>query len=245
MPPEKSTFDNLAKTKWTPATSPEHFLGSLQGKNLGSHKLLILIGPKSRFGATYFQVFLKNELGEISQQPVMIGLHNQGGYPAQNWIEITSFTQQVHFGSGEQVTFNVSSNDKTLQLFKHLADLLPPGGHIMVEYDSPSQQDTAKLLGSDIPPIATPLGYTLFLAGCGASFRDWYFAEGGEEGPRKLQGYKALNSKYAKIKVKETIRELSDYLNRPSSGAVPQLEKAARDRALVILKTLSAKETST
>ncbi len=58
MPAEKSTFDNLRNKKWTPAISQEHILGSLQGKSLGSHRLVPLIGPKNRFGATYFQVFL-------------------------------------------------------------------------------------------------------------------------------------------------------------------------------------------
>ncbi len=90
-----------------------------------------------------------------------------------------------------------------------------------------------------IPPIATPLGYLLFLIGCGVGFKDWHVAEGGSEGPRKLQGYKALDIQHAKIKAKEIAVEVNNFLHRLPSGTLSQLEKAARDRALAVLKTLS------
>jgi hypothetical protein len=99
---------------------------------------------------------------------------------------------------------------------------------MMVEYDSPEQQDTAHSLALGIPPVATPLGYMLFLAGCGAGFKDWHFAEGGIEGPRKLQGYKALDNQHAQIKAREIAQELTSFLHQPSSGTFPQLEQAAR-----------------
>ena len=106
---------------------------------------------------------------------------------------------------------------------------------MMVEYDSPERQDTARSLALSIPPVATPLGYMLFLIGCGTGFRDWYFTEGGSEGPRNLQGYKALNSQHTQLKIKETVRELTAFLGRPPSEAEPELERAARKRTLTIL----------
>lgn len=239
MPAEKSSFDYLRDKKWTPATSREHILGKLQGKSLDSHRLLPLIGPKNRYGAAYFQLFLQNARGETSKQPVIMGLHHQGSYPGYNWIEVMSLAPKAKFGSGEEVPFGISSNGRTRQLFQYLADLLPPGGHMMVEYDSPEQRDTARLLALGIPPIATPLGYTLFLAGCGLGFKDWYFAEGGIEGPRKLQGHKVLDSRHARLKTEEIIQELSNFLRQPPPGKFPQLERAARERALAVLRTLS------
>jgi len=224
-----STIDSLLEKKWTLANSQQHLLGSLQGKALGSYKLVVLLGPKNKFGASYFQVFVQNASGEVSHQPVVIGLHNQGKYPSYNWIEIISFSSPLGFASGKL------DDELTQQLFQYLADLLPPGGHMMVEYDSPDQQDTARSLALGIPPAATPLGYMLFSVGCGAGFKDWYFAEGAIEGPRKLQGYKALNSQQAQIKTREIVQELNAFLDRLPSGTGSELERAARDRALAIV----------
>lgn len=241
MPIEESIIDSLKKRGWTLPGSREHILGNLQGKRLGSHRLLLLSGPKNKSGATYFQMFLQNARGETSQQPIIIGLYHRGSHPAYNWIEIISLAPKAEFSSGEEVSFSMSSDVQTQHLFRYLAELLPPGGHMMVEYDSPGQQDTAQSLALGIPQIATPLGYTLFLAGCGAGFKDWYFSEGGVEGPRKLQGYKALDSQHASIRMKEVVQELNNFLRRPRSGTFPRLEKAAHERALAVLRTLSAR----
>ena len=109
---------------------------------------------------------------------------------------------------------------------------------MMVEYESPEQQDTARSLALGIPPVATLLGYMLFSAGCGAGFKDWYFAEGGGEGARKLQGYKALDEQHAQMKAKELVQELRVFLSRLPLAAGSELEMAARDRALAILADL-------
>ncbi len=114
----------------------------------------------------------------------------------------------------------------------------------MVEYDSPDQQDTAFSLALDIPAIATSLGYRLFLIGCGVGFKDWHFAEGGSEGPRKLQGYKALNREHAQLKTKETLQELRAFLDRLPSMEGSELERAARDRALAILNKFKQQDKS-
>ena len=234
MSSEKSTIASLQDKGWTLVDDQQHPLGNLQGKAVDSYELVVLSGIKNRFRDSYFQVLLRNESGGVSRQPVVIGLHNQGEYPSYNWIEISSLSSRVSFGSGEEVS-DTSLNGLTRQLLQHLADLIPLGGHMMVEYDSPEQQDTADCLALGIPPILTPLGYMLFLIGCGAGFKDWHFAEGGSEGPRKLQGYKALNSQHAKVKIEETIKELTTFFDRLSSKDVSELERAAHDRALAIL----------
>lgn len=110
----------------------------------------------------------------------------------------------------------------------------------MVEYDSPEQQDTSQSLALGIPPIATPLGYMLFSVGCNAGFKDWHFAEGGSEGARKLQGYKALNWRHAQLKADESVGELTAFLDRLSATEGSELERAARDRALALLKRIKA-----
>ena len=237
MTPDRPTIDSLLEKKWALANKQQHPLGSLQDKELGSYQLVVLIGPKNKVGASYFQVFLRNIRGEVSQQPVIIGLHNRGKYPGYNWIEVISFSPQVKFDTGKEVS-DIAANGLTQHLFQYLADLIPPGGHMMVEYDSPEQQDTACSLASGIPPAATPIGHILFLAGCGAGFKDWHFAEGGCEGPCKLQGYKALNRQQAQRKTEATARELKAFLDKPLPATGSELERAARDRASALLNNL-------
>ena len=237
MFPKRSAIDSLLEKKWTLADSQQHLLGNLQGKSLNSYRLVVLLGAKNRIGASYFQVFLQNPSGEVSSKPVVIGLHNRGRYPSYNWIEVISLFSLVGFAS-EKEALNISTNGLAHQLLQYLADLIPPGGHLMVEYDSPEQQDTARSLALGIPPVATPLGYLMFSIGCGTGFKDWYFAESGAEGPRKLQGYKALNKEHAQIKTEEMIRELTSFLDGPLSAEYSELVKAARNRALALLGSL-------
>ncbi len=212
---------------------PPDPLASLEGKALNANRLVVSIGIKNKVGARYFQVFLKNSSGETSQQPVLIGLHNQGKFPAYNWIEVILVSSRVDFASGPEILTEAPRQ----QLFNYLAELIPPGGHLMVEYESAEQQDTARSLARGIPPVLTPLGYSLFQAGCGSAFKDWHFAEGGSEGPRKLQGFKALNQQHARLKRDELRREIAAFLKQPPA-ADSELESAARQRALIILGKL-------
>lgn len=125
MSAKGSTLDSLQEKGWVLAKSNQP-LGSLQLKNLDSYKLVILLGPKNRTGATYFQIFLQDDSGHISSQPIIIGLNSHGKYPGYNWIEISHFTPRVSFGSGEQFA-DISIDALTQRLFQYLADLIPPG----------------------------------------------------------------------------------------------------------------------
>jgi len=237
MSSKQAPIDGSLEKGWTLADNQSSLLGTLQGRGLNSYKLVVLLGPKNKFGASYFQVFLQNASGDVSHQPVVMGLHNQGEYPSYNWIEIISISSRVSFISEKQF-LDIFTSGLSQQLFQYLADLIPPGGHMMVEYDSSEQQDTSRSLALGIPPVATPLGYMLFLVGCGAGFKDWYFAEGGSESSRKLQGYKALNRRHRQLKNEETVQELKVFLGRLPSAAGSELEKAARERAHAILSML-------
>jgi hypothetical protein len=213
----------------------QHPLCSLQGRNLGPYKLVVTVGQKHKMGASYFYLFLCDSSGEVSREPVVFGLHHQGKYPSYNWIEVISLSPRVSFESGKAIDVSMA---ETQQLFQYLAELIPPGGHMMVEYDSPEQQETARSLALGIPPVATPLGYMMFLAGFGVSFKDWHFAEGGCEGPRKLQGYKALDEQHAARRADETVAELAAFLTRIPEEESSELEKAGRDRASAVLNKL-------
>jgi hypothetical protein len=54
----------------------------------------------------------------------------------------------------------------------------------------------------------------MFAAGCGVAFRDWYISEGGREGPRKLQGFRAIDHEHERIRGEQMFRELDEYMAR-------------------------------
>jgi hypothetical protein len=108
----------------------------------------------------------------------------------------------------------------------------------MVEYDSPARAETAEALAHGVPAIASPLGALLFRLGFGAKFKDWQIAEGGSEGPRKLQAYKPLSLGDALRWRREATRDLRAFLAQPPT-AVPAV-LAARERAEGLLAELSS-----
>jgi hypothetical protein len=109
----------------------------------------------------------------------------------------------------------------------------------MVEYESEEWAETRLSLACSIPPVATPLGSILFRVGCGVAFKDWHFAEGGSEGPRKLQGYKALNEEHRRIRAGEMAVELSSFLKSEKRSNCQKLWEEAEERAMQILLLLS------
>ena len=96
---ELSGIEHWLDKGWKIARSREHPLGALTGQQLGDATMLVLLGPKNRFGATYFQVYLVYQNERLSEEPVAIGLHNSGPYPSYNWVEIISLAEQASFPS--------------------------------------------------------------------------------------------------------------------------------------------------
>ena len=194
-------------------------LAQLDGQPLGPYHLGVLQGPRNPFGASYFQVMATGGKGRSA----LVGLLSRGPYPAHNWIEVLDF-----------LPGDLEKEGLLLPLFRYLFALVPPGGHMMVEYESPSWAATREALSLGVPPILTPLGQVLRQIGC-ERVRDWHIAEGGREGPRKLIGYKALNPQPSSLRRKELGRELQEFLARPP-GHHP-LEEEARRKARLILES--------
>jgi len=46
------------------------------------------------------------------------------------------------------------------------------------------------------------------------AFRDWYISEGGREGPRKLQGFRAIDHEHERIRGERMLRELDEFMAR-------------------------------
>jgi len=155
--------------------------------------------------------------GNVSARPTFVGLFS-AGRPSQTipgWVD-GDFFDRVVFSDGTRFSFGDLSLD--IALFKLLVGLIPPGGSLMVSYslfsnESKMHRETGQGLDRGYPPVVTPLGFLLYSAGCGIGFKDWYFAEGGREGPEKLQGYNPLNSEIAKQKNDSILRGLRGFAN--------------------------------
>ncbi len=221
---------------WTAAPEePSHALAQLHGRSVGRHGLRLFLGPRSRFGARYFQVFLVDPAGSLSREPVLAGLYAAGPLPSYNWVEVGEARRSVPVGATRTAAIGERGVRELLCL---LGGIVPPGGHLMVEYDGPERAATARALARGVPPLATPLGAALLAAGCGPGIRDWYISEGGLEGPRKLQGYKPLGEAQARERGRRAARELLAFLESSRPAAGDALGRAARRRARIVLRRL-------
>ena len=203
--------------RWRQASdAPDHRLAPLDGADLGGGVALdVRLGPRSAVGSTYFRCYLATPDGRTTA-PVVFGLQNSGPYPGFNWVEVLDYFPSLPLDSGG--TFEVTAEVERA-LFERLASVVPPGGHFMAEYDSGARRLTARALAARVPPVATPLGALLFEVGCGVAFRDWYIAEGGREGPRKLQGFRALDDEHARTRGLEAAEALDAFLAERGSLA--------------------------
>jgi hypothetical protein len=232
---DRRRLDALLSRTWALAEEKEHPLGWLQGLPMGPYRLLALLGPKNSVGARYFQLFLVDSAGRMAEEAVAFGLLNSGPYPGYNWVEVIRYEAAPRFG-GEATDLRSARLEEAL--FRALSELVPPGGHLMVEYDSPAQKESERILSLGYPPVASPLGYLLFRVGC-RSFRDWYISEGGREGPRKLQGFKPLNEALAEERTKALRQQVEAYLARPESPRHGPYGRTARRLAKAVLEALA------
>ena len=212
LPPEaRARLAPLLARQWSPPG--EHPLAALDGQPLDDCWLIVLLGPRNNVGSRYFQLFLAGPDGELARDPLALGLHNSGPFPAYNWLELIRYDCFPSFG-GRPLDLATRSLD--LPLFRMLSGLAPPGGHMMVEYDSPGQRATERVLTLGYPPVTSPTGYLMFQAGC-RSYRDWYISEGGREGPRKLQGFQPLNDDIRREREQKLREQLQALLSSPEN----------------------------
>jgi hypothetical protein len=105
---------------------------------------------------------------------------------------------------------------------------------VSYETDGAVHRETLRLLEAGVPPAATPLGFLLFRSGF-SLVKNWYLAEGGHEGPRKLWGEKAPDPEWESTFRQRTERQLLEFLAQPVRQGLSEDEKEARRRAETIL----------
>lgn len=204
--------------RWTPAErEPEDPLAALTRLASPFGSLHVALGPRSRYGARWFRLCAGHDLLLVE------GLYHRGRRPSYCWIEIARTADLEDEGYAA--------------LFELLRPLIPPGGHIMVEYDSPARADVAQALATGVPPAATSLGEQLVRAGFGPRFKDWAIAEGGLEGPRKLQCYVPPDGLTAHAWTVEAADALRAFLAKTALDRIPAV-LAARERAERVLALL-------
>jgi hypothetical protein len=180
----------------------------------------MVLPPRGLFsGRTYFNIYFEDGLGQLSEKPVIDkALYSVGGKGVLPWIEIGYYRPEVVFrkkkGNLTEIT-NIAFTHEEWNLFKLLGDIIPAGGHMMMPYDLDDNvlsRMTFAALGRNIPMVATPIGFLLFRIGFTIPFRDWYIAEGGHEGPRKLQFEKPLTDEREKLVCEQIIEELTVFI---------------------------------
>jgi hypothetical protein len=229
----------------SPTLPPDHPLRRLDGRRLAGGRLRLVQGPTSRFGAIYFNLQLERD-GLLSREPVVVALYHSGPYPSYNWIEVAQLNDHLTFeaGAGDGRSLVTLGSAGLYSVMALLGKLIPPGGHLMLEYESPRWASTARALNMGAPPAATELGHLLKGAGCAASIRNWDIPEGGREGPRKLQGFKPLDEIRAQAARQARDKELREFLAMPVSGAQPDALADARHRARSLLRSARAWHTT-
>ncbi len=234
QPEARRRVEALLAKRWS--MPGDHPLAALQGANVGAYTLLLLLGPKSSVGSQSFQLHLADEQGYLANTNLALGLYNRGPYPAFNWIELTRYEAKLKM-AGSEVDLAGEALDRPF--FGLLSALVPPGGHLMIEYDSPSQRPTERILTLGYPESTSPTGYLLFQEGC-RSFKNWHISEGWREGPRKLQGFKPWNEEIALEKTARLREDISTLLAAPTNPQHGEWDAIARRNASAVLEALAA-----
>jgi hypothetical protein len=215
----------------------------LDGRKTGSFTLLLAEARpiRPRAGWLYLSVVIRDKSGVRSAGPAMTGIVSAGGRGVQPWFECRLFPT-VSMGPGREP---VDARECGLEagIVNLLAGLIPPGGHLMIDYENPGQEETFTELSLRVPPPATYLGSLMFRAGCRGAFKDWYFSEGGHEGPRKLQANKSPDAAAARRALRDHRKELAAFIARPLPSDKTQAAIIARaqSRARALLGSTSRK----
>jgi hypothetical protein len=190
---------------------------------------------RPRAGWLRFALTVRGRGRQPSRSPLMTGIISGGGRGVMPWFEVRIYPW-LELANGER--FEARAAGLEAGIIKLIGTLVPDGGHLMIEYESPGQSDTHRELLLRVPPAATHLGALMFAAGFRGHFKDWYISEGGHEGPRKLQANKSPNAAAACEALRSNFEELEQFINRPvpENAQDAALIARAQDRARLLLK---------
>ena len=192
---------------------------------------------RPRAGWFHLIVAVGRDKAAASITPLAMGIVSGGGRLVMPWFELRIYPT-VELADGSRL--DARGVGLEAGLINLIGELIPPGGHLMIEYESPGQTATHAELLLRVPPAASYLGFLMYQAGFRGEFKDWYIAEGGHEGPRKLQANKSPTAIAAR-RAREVHRmELSAFLKwpRPADPQAAAIIQSAQERARTILRRL-------
>ncbi len=218
-------------------------LKALHDQALDGYKLLLKEVKQLRLsGWRGFKLHLQNPEGLLSAEPVIKGIYSRGGKDGvKPWLDV-DYREELEFRNNEE-NLSLRQEYLDLKLFKALGTIIPLGGHLMVSYEGENNihKETRQSLSFNIPPAVTPIGYLIFKAGF-QLIKDWYLAEGGFEGPRKLWGEKAPDERWEKIFLERTSDQISHFLEKKSDLIPQELEDTALKNSQDIIQIIQGRK---
>ncbi len=242
-------------------------LDSLNDQPIGSYRLRVeYLGQTRFFDQRDFALYLIDTHSNKSDSPVFRGRYNAGrpSIYVPVWIDgefvegetdngrpttegessVRRLPSSVESKTDEQSSVHRLPSPVAETIAQKLGALIPPGGRLWLAYEAfesegEMMRETRAGLLANVPLVTTPIGFLLYRADCWVGLRDWHFPEGGREGPRKLQGNKAVNIDHAKQRARESVSELEDFLNQSAGN---EMLKHAQARAKIVLPPLKAIE---
>lgn len=173
---------------------PVIMLQSLNGRKLSSDLSLQVASVLSKLRElVQFELrLLKGPGSLLSVDPVFSGLLSEAHPTGLDgvYFENARFPSEI---------ISLSREGLDIQLFRILGGLISAGGSFTLSHTLNGEESTihkqiAQALERGYPPVVTPLGDLLFLAGCGMSFKNMGSSELGQVGSEILQGFKPHNT---------------------------------------------------
>ena len=209
----------------------------IDGHRIGGFKLVVKDARpmRQRTGWLQVTVVVEGPDGKTSKGPLMTGILSGGGRGVRPWVECRVFPQ---VSADTDSLIDARKLGLERGVINHLGGLIPPGGHLMIDYESAGQELTLAELVLQVPPPASYLGELMFRAGCRGEFKDWYFSEGGHEGPRKLQANKSPDKVSARAAFRQHLENLRQFVRRPppKGGRDAEIIRGAITRARRLIK---------
>ncbi|MDW7984314.1 MAG: DUF1122 family protein [Acidobacteriota bacterium] len=175
-----------------------------------------------------FRIQWTHEDHPPAEPPLLWGIYSYGGRGVAPWADM-AFHLRTACPACSQTW--VVDDDTAIRLFQIWATLIPPYGHVAIEYESPGHHETLMSLQRGCPPVTTPIGFWTYMGGFRGGFKDWYISEGGHEGPRKLQANQAADADHAERVRQAMTADLQAFIKH-TAGDTDEWTRRARDRAI-------------